>query len=416
MRLAEGRIPTMEGTLRVQRNSRGSAVEVRADADGIISHAGVGLLVELADRLGLTGALGWRAGRGRRRRHPDAWVLRDLAVMLADGGDCLSDLGVLRAQPELFGEVASTPTAWRVVERLATDPDGLARLRAARAHARARAWQAGAHPDSQLLVVDLDATLVDAHSEKQGAAGTYKHTFGSIRCWPIWTAPMGPVSRRAATRQRRRQRHRRPGRGRRAGVGAAARPGRRSACGHAIRLGRRDAWAGRQDAGAGGGILDRPADRCSPPPGDPDGARTGLDGGGPTRPNPQGWRGDRGADRPDRPARLAAGDPCDLPPRGPHPGAQLSFTDLDGHRFQVFVTDQPEGDIAQLELRHRQRARVEDRIRGAKATGLANLPFERMRRNAVWLELVLLAQDLVCWAQTLLLDGELASAFREAWG
>jgi hypothetical protein len=100
----------------------------------------------------------------------------------------------------------------------------------------------------------------------------------------------------------------------------------------------------------------------------------------------------------------------------PHPGAQLSFTDLDGHRFQVFVTDQPEGDIAQLELRHRQRARVEDRIRGAKATGLANLPFERMRRNAVWLELVLLAQDLVCWAQTLLLDGELASAFREAWG
>jgi hypothetical protein len=78
----------------------------------------------------------------------------------------------------LFGEVASTPTAWRVVERLATDPDGLARLRAARAHARARAWQAGAHPDSELLVVDLDATLVDAHSEKQGAAGTYKHTFG----------------------------------------------------------------------------------------------------------------------------------------------------------------------------------------------------------------------------------------------
>jgi hypothetical protein len=85
---------------------------------------------------------------------------------------------VLRAQPELFGEVASTPTAWRVVERLATDPDGLARLRAARAHARTRAWQAGAHPDSELLLVDLDATLVDAHSEKQGAAGTSKHTFG----------------------------------------------------------------------------------------------------------------------------------------------------------------------------------------------------------------------------------------------
>ena len=99
--------------------------------------------------------------------------------MLADGGDCLSDLAALRDQPELFGQVASIPTAWRVLERVATDPDGLARLRAARAHARARAWAAGAHPDIELLIVDADATLVLAHSDaKQGAAGTYKHTFG----------------------------------------------------------------------------------------------------------------------------------------------------------------------------------------------------------------------------------------------
>jgi hypothetical protein len=93
-----------------------------------------------------------------------------------------------------------------------------------------------------------------------------------------------------------------------------------------------------------------------------------------------------------------------------HPGAQLRFTDLDGHRFQVFLTDQPDPDIARLELRHRQRARVEDRIRAAKATGLADLPFDRWRRNAVWLELVLCAQDLCCWAQALLLDGALAVA------
>jgi hypothetical protein len=63
-----------------------------------------------------------------------------------------------------------------------------------------------------------------------------------------------------------------------------------------------------------------------------------------------------------------------------------------------------------LELRHRQRARVEDRIRAAKATGLQNLPFDRWRRNAVWLELVLAAQDLTCWTQALLLDGALALA------
>jgi hypothetical protein len=93
-----------------------------------------------------------------------------------------------------------------------------------------------------------------------------------------------------------------------------------------------------------------------------------------------------------------------------HPGAQLRFTDLDGHRFQVFVTDQPDGDLACLELRHRQRARVEDRIRAAKATGLANLPFDLWRRNAVWLELVLGAQDLCCWTQALLVDGALALA------
>jgi DDE family transposase len=93
-----------------------------------------------------------------------------------------------------------------------------------------------------------------------------------------------------------------------------------------------------------------------------------------------------------------------------HPGAQLRFTDHDGHRFQVFVTDQPHPDLACLELRHRQRARVEDRIRAAKATGLRNLPFDHLRRNAVWLELVLAAQDLTCWTQALLLDGGLAVA------
>ena len=93
-----------------------------------------------------------------------------------------------------------------------------------------------------------------------------------------------------------------------------------------------------------------------------------------------------------------------------HPGAQLRFTDHDGHRFQVFLTDQADPDLARLEVRHRQRAQVEDRIRAAKATGLANLPFDRWRRNAVWLELVLAAQDLGCWTQALLLDGALAVA------
>jgi Transposase DDE domain group 1 len=164
--------------LRVQATNWASRFEVTTDGTGVVGHAGAALLGELADRLGLTRALGWRQVGGRRR-HADAAVLQDLAVMLADGGDCLSDLAALRDQPELFGPVASTSTAWRVIERVATDPDGLARLRAARAHARARVWAAGGHPEVELLIVDADATLVLAHSDaKQGAAGTYKHTFG----------------------------------------------------------------------------------------------------------------------------------------------------------------------------------------------------------------------------------------------
>jgi hypothetical protein len=99
--------------LRVQATNSPGRVEVTTDGVGVVGHAGAVLLRELADRLGLTTALGWRQV-GSRRRHPDAAVLRDLAVMLADGGGCLSDLAALRDQPELVGPVASTrpPGGW----------------------------------------------------------------------------------------------------------------------------------------------------------------------------------------------------------------------------------------------------------------------------------------------------------------
>src|SRR5829696_6853774 len=174
MRLLRSHPPPKGGHL------AGAGFEVTCDGEGVVGHAGAALLAELADRLGLTAALGWRAGQGqtRRHRHQAGRVLRDLVVMLADGGDCLSDLAVLRDQPELFGPVASTATAWRMVEGTAGDELGLAGLRAARAHARTRAWQAGAWPDADLLVIDVDGTLLEAHSDKQGAAGTYKGGFG----------------------------------------------------------------------------------------------------------------------------------------------------------------------------------------------------------------------------------------------
>jgi hypothetical protein len=92
----------------------------------------------------------------------------------------------------------------------------------------------------------------------------------------------------------------------------------------------------------------------------------------------------------------------------PHPGARhkMGFTDAAGHRFQVFITNQPDPDPAVLEGRHRPHAHVEDRIRGAKATGLRNLPFWGFAANDAWLSLVMIAQTLVCWAQALLLDGD----------
>ena len=144
----------------------------------MVSQAGAGLLAE-ADRLGLTDALSRALTpmRERRGKHDPGRVVRDLAVMLADGGDCLSDLRAVRDQdPLLFGPVASDATAFRVIDAIASDPALLDALREARARARGHAWDAGAAPDR--IVIDVDATLISAHSEKEGAAGTFKRGFG----------------------------------------------------------------------------------------------------------------------------------------------------------------------------------------------------------------------------------------------
>jgi hypothetical protein len=101
-------------------------------------------------------------------------VFCDLAVMLADGGRCVSDVQALAGQASLFGEVASVSTARRVV--LSVGEEELARIRAARATARSRAWAAGAAPER--VILDFDATPIDVNSEKERAAGHYKGGFG----------------------------------------------------------------------------------------------------------------------------------------------------------------------------------------------------------------------------------------------
>jgi hypothetical protein len=94
----------------------------------------------------------------------------------------------------------------------------------------------------------------------------------------------------------------------------------------------------------------------------------------------------------------------------PHPGAQLSLFDRrDGLRYQAFATDTPRGQLAHLEARHRAHARVEDRIRCGKDTGLGRFPSRVFALNAAWLELAFTAIDLLAWTQDLLLDGDLAT-------
>ena len=161
-------------------NRRARRVKVSADGAGLVSRAGTLLLRELTVDTGL--AAGWTEAlldtcKAFPTRHLPGRVLADLAVVIADGGDCLTHLAALRDQGKLFGAVASEPTAWRAVERV--DAVHLERLRAVRAAARERAWAAGAGPDVAAgLVIDMDATISIAHSEKQNAAATWKRTYG----------------------------------------------------------------------------------------------------------------------------------------------------------------------------------------------------------------------------------------------
>jgi hypothetical protein len=164
--------------LKVMHDGRPVTVEATADGAGLVSHAGTALLAQVADRLGLTRALSLRlAGvKQRRRGHDPGRVIRDLAVMLADGGECVSDLAVTREQESLLGAVASDSTAFRIIARIAAVPDLVDAIRAAHARARDHAWRLAGAPEG--LTIDIDATLITSHSEQEGVAGNYKGGYG----------------------------------------------------------------------------------------------------------------------------------------------------------------------------------------------------------------------------------------------
>jgi hypothetical protein len=164
-------------------------VEVSADGVGLVSHAGTALVAQGADMVGLASALSVRlaAIKQRRRGHDPGRVIRDLTVVLVDRGECVSDLGAVREQDALFGKVASDSTAFRVIDRIASIRGMSNAVREAHARARARFWELARAPER--LTLDVDATLITAHSEKEKAAGNLKAATGFTRCRSTSTRP-----------------------------------------------------------------------------------------------------------------------------------------------------------------------------------------------------------------------------------
>lgn len=407
-------------------------VKVSADGHGVVSHAGMGMLRELADRTGLsaqvTAALA-DTYRGPWVYAPGA-VFADLAAAVADGADCIDGVGQLRGDREhVLGPAASTTTMWRLVdERI--DAAHLPGVRAARAGARAAPWAAGAAPCKGWLHIDIDATLVIDHSDnKTGAAATWKKTYGHHPLLAFLDRP--EIAGGEAL----------------AGLLRNGNAGSNTASDHVIVLTQ--------------ALAALPA-AWRPDPLDPDAPRVlvrcdtagathkfadacrtsgvGFSFGYPvdlrvqdavdTLNLAQGWYPAIDTDGGIRDGAWVAeattlvnlaswptGTRLILRKERPHPGAQLRFTDADGMRVTAFITDTEPGaipgQVAGLELRHRQHARVEDRIRELKDSGLRNLPCHSFWANAAWLEIVLAATDLVTWARLIGFRGHPALARAE---
>jgi hypothetical protein len=418
-------IAVLEGTFRVQTTARPVMV-VTADGRGVVSHAGSRLLADLADRTTLTGQLSTAlAHLGRpRASHDPGRVLVDLAVAVADGAECISDVAVLADQPGLFGPVASDSTIWRLLDQLAASE--LAAVAAARAAAREVVWAQRAEvtdaavPAARAagielpgLVIDVDASIVVCHSEKESAAPTFKSTFGYHpilafldNSGEFLAALLRPGNAGANTAADHitvldqalaqipdAHRHGVPVLVRADGAGCtkAFLAHIRNLREHSVLTGFSVGWA----------VTDRERtaiDRL------PDTAWTdAIDADGRVR---------DGAAVGELTGMLPAGTLADYPPgtrilvrrERPHPGAQLdAFEERDGWRYQCIATDTAVGQLAFLDARHRAHARVEDRIRTGKDTGLGRFPSRQFGINAAWLTAVTLAVDLLAWTQTLLL-------------
>jgi len=437
-------------------------LQVTADGTGIVSHAGMALARALTDNIGLTAGLSKALASGRLLVHDRGRVLADLACAIADGAEVISDFRVIGDQEELFGLVASVPTAWRTLDEIARGGErALGKITAAVNAARRRAWAAiearhGALPGIRIAdktlngvtCLRLDATVVACHSDKQGAEPNFKG-FGlhPLGCWCDNTAePLAAKLRPGSAGSNTTADHLEvlgaaitalPPKFRRRlmvtcdGAGAshglierldtlAARPGHQLIYSVGWELGERERTALRQvpeqawqiAIGPEGEVRERRAEgacadrRC--------GHRqcwieeahvtelTGLLRDGPAGDQLDGW--------PEKMRIFARRE-------RPHPGAQLTlFEAEDGWRYTLWVTNRPAsttgwlGQPAYIDAAHRVHARVEDAIRTGKDTGLGKFPATSMAMNKAWLAAALAAAVLLAWLKLLALDGALAKA------
>ncbi|MFE0257932.1 IS1380 family transposase [Streptomyces sp. NPDC059010] len=402
------------------KHSIGSYPRVRVQDDGrqFVSQAGAVRLIETARKTGLDQAISQALAPWRKPRavHDPGKALLDVALAVALGGDCLADVAMLRCEPAVFGPVASDPTISRLIDTLAASGEkALQAIRSARSEARHRAWSlAGKNaPDADgQVVIDLDGVLVIAHSDKQDAAPTWKKTYGHHPLTAFLDHGPGGTGEPVAALLR-------PGD---AGSNTAAdhitttqlalaqlskhyRRGRQTLIRTDSAGGTHDfiSWLARRGRWLSYSVgmviteairehvLKVPASAWTP----------AVETGGEARDGA--WVAE------------LTGKLLDDWPNGmrlivrkerPHPGAQLRITDADGMRITCFATNTPDRPIAELELRHRQRARAEDRIRAARATGLRNLPLHTTAQNKVWLEILQIALDLLAWMPMLALTGK----------
>jgi hypothetical protein len=420
MRIVEVLVPaTVGGTSQVKKRI-GSYPRVRIEGGSraVVSQAGAVLLVETARKAGLDQAISTALAPWRKARavHDPGKILLDVALAVALGGDCLADVAMLRAEPAVFGPVASDPTVSRLIDSLAAaGPKALSAIRAARAEARERVWKLArnAAPDvAGQVTVDLDGVLVLAHSEKQDATATWKKTFGHHPLMafvdhgssgggePVagLLRPGNAGSNTAAdhittTQLALAQLPKKYRRGRSTLIRTDSAGGTHE---FTAWLAKRGRWL---SYSVGMTITDTIHQAVLKVP--PAAWTAAIEPGGEIRDGAwvaeldgdvlKGWpKGMRLIVRKER----------------PHPGAQLRFTDADGLRLTAFATNTTSSPIAALELRHRQRARAEDRIRAARATGLRNLPLHKTAQNQIWLEIVQIALDLLAWMPMLALSGE----------